>query len=454
MSTPFEPKTDRLTFDSLIDTLKKIATKLSDPRTGMNGQYTMKDTVLSAFSVFFTQSPSFLSFQRDMERKKGKNNASSLFGVFKIPTDAEIRHLMDSVDPRPFFPLFIQAFHQLVAVGALDKYKTAQGKLLVALDGVYYFSSKTIHCDQCRTQMHKDDTTTYSHVALATAVVDIDQPVVFPLPPEFLTPQDGHKKQDCEIAAATRWLESYAPLCKTNDIVLLADDIFCHDPFCKQLMKAGVEFIFTCKPDSHETLYEWVEDFERLGNVEHLTTKKWNGKKHIISDYRIARKVPLRNTDDTLYLNFFESTVHCEETGKILHHNAFATPIEVSVETVEDYTAQARTRWKIENENNNTLKNQGYHFAHNFGHGKQFLSMTLLTLNLLAFLFHGILQLMDVNYQLVRAELGPRKAFFNDIKALTKYLYFESFQALLAFMVEGLEIKPPDKKLRTGHQTL
>jgi len=454
MSTPFEPKTDRLTFDSLIDTLKKIATNLPDPRTGMNGQYTMKDTVLSAFSVFFTQSPSFLSFQRDMERKKGKNNVSSLFAVFKIPTDAEIRHLMDSVDPRPFFPLFLQAFHQLVAVSALDKYRTAQGKLLVALDGVYYFSSKTIHCDQCRTQMHKDDTTTYSHVALATAVVGIDQPVVFPLPPEFLTPQDGHKKQDCEIAAATRWLESYAPLCKTNDIVLLADDIFCHDPFCKQLMKAGVEFIFTCKPDSHETLYEWVEDFERLGNVEHLTTKKWNGKKHIISDYRIARKVPLRNTDDTLYLNFFESTVHCEETGKILHHNAFATPIEVSVETVEDYTAQARTRWKIENENNNTLKNQGYHFAHNFGHGKQFLSMTLLTLNLLAFLFHGILQLMDVNYQLVRAELGPRKAFFNDIKALTKYLYFESFQALLAFMVEGLEIKPPDKKLRTGHQTL
>ena len=454
MSTPFESKTDRLTFDSLIDTLKKIGTNLPDPRTGMNGQYTMKDTVLSAFSVFFTQSPSFLSFQRDMERKKGKNNVSSLFAVFKIPTDAEIRHLMDSVDPRPFFPLFLQAFHQLVAVSALDKYRTAQGKLLVALDGVYYFSSKTIHCDQCRTQMHKDGTITYSHVALATAVVGIDQPVVFPLPPEFLTPQDGHKKQDCEIAAATRWLESYAPLCKTNDIVLLADDIFCHDPFCKQLMKAGVEFIFTCKPDSHETLYEWVEDFERLGTVEHLTTKKWDGKKHIISDYRIARQVPLRNTDDALYLNFFESTVHCEETGKILHHNAFATPIEVSVETVEDYTAQARTRWKIENENNNTLKNQGYHFAHNFGHGKQFLSMTLLTLNLLAFLFHGILQLMDVNYQLVRAELGPRKAFFNDIKALTKYLYFESFQALLAFMVEGLEIKPPDKKLRTGHQTL
>jgi hypothetical protein len=93
-----------------------------------------------------------------------------------------------------------------------------------------------------------------------------------------------------------------------------------------------------------------------------------------------------------------------------------STPIKVSVETVEDYTAQARTRWKIENENNNTLKNQGYHLAHNFGHGKQFLSMTLLTLNLLAFLFHGILQLMDANYQLVREEQRLRQSSISSIQ--------------------------------------
>jgi hypothetical protein len=453
MSIPFKFKTDPLKFDSLIDNLKKVGSTLPDPRTGCNGQYSMKDAVLSAFSVFFTQSPSFLSFQRDMERRKGKNNASSFFGAFKIPTDAEIRNLMDTVDPHSFFSLFIHVFEQLVAVGALDQYRTAQGKLLLSLDGVYYFASDKIHCQQCRTQTHKNGTTSYSHVALATAITGVNQPVVFPLPPEFLTPQDGHDKQDSEIAAANRWLEAYAPLCKAYDIVLLADDIFCHDPFCKQLMKVGVEFIFTCKPDSHETLYEWVDDFERRGNVEHLTLKKWDGKQHLISTYRIARQVPLRNTDDALLVNFFESTVHCEETGNILHHNAFATPIDVTVETVEDYTMQARTRWKIENENNNTLKNQGYHLTHNFGHGAQFLSMTLLTLNLLAFLYHGVLALMDVNYQLVRKELGTRETFFNDVKALTRYHFFESFQALLTFMREGLEIKST-QKIGAGCQTL
>ena len=164
------------------------------------------------------------------------------------------------------------------------------------------------------------------------------------------------------------------------------------------------------------------------------------------------KQVPLRDTDDALYVNFFECTIRCEETDKIQYHNAFATPVEVSVENVEDYTEQARTRWKIENENNNTLKKQGYHLEHNFGHGIQFLSMTLLTLNLLAFLFHGVLKLMDVNYQLVRAELGTRQTFFNDIKALMRYHFFSSFQELLAFMVEGLEINPV-QQISPGHQT-
>ena len=141
MSIPFEFKTDSLKFDSLINNLKEVSSTLPDPRTGSNGQYTMQDAVLSAFSVFFTQSPSFLNFQRDMDRRKGKNNASSFFGVFNIPTDAEIRNLMDTVDPHSFFSLFTQAFEQLVAVGALDPYRTAQGKLLLSLDGVYYVSS-------------------------------------------------------------------------------------------------------------------------------------------------------------------------------------------------------------------------------------------------------------------------------------------------------------------------
>ena len=125
----------------------------------------------------------------------------------------------------------------------------------------------------------------------------------------------------------------------------------------------------------------------------------------------------------------------------------------MSIDTVENYTAQARSRWKVENENNNTLKNQGYRFEHNFGHGTLFSSMTLLTLNLLAFLFHSVLSQMDVNYQLVRAELGAREVFFNDVKALTRYFYFDSFQSLLCFMMKGLEMTPV-QQIKLRNQTL
>ncbi|RLB20243.1 MAG: ISNCY family transposase, partial [Deltaproteobacteria bacterium] len=100
--------------------------------------------------------------------------------------------------------------------------------------------------------------------------------------------------------------------------------------------------------------------------------------------------------------------------------------------------------WKIENENNNTLKTKGYHLEHNFGHGKQHLSSLLLAFNILAFLFHTVLEMMDDRYQMIRKELPTRKTFFDDIRALTRYICFDSWDHMLSFMMEGLELEYPD----------
>ena len=94
-----------------------------------------------------------------------------------------------------------------------------------------------------------------------------------------------------------------------------------------------------------------------------------------------------------------------------------------------------RTRWKIENENNNVLKNQGYNLEHNFGHGQENLAEILLSLNLLAFLFHNVLDLVNDLYQKVREILRTRKTFFNDIRALLRYVWFESWSDLLVFIL-------------------
>jgi len=146
--------------------------------------------------------------------------------------------------------------------------------------------------------------------------------------------------------------------------------------------------------------------------------------------------VPLKNTDDALTVNWCELTTRTEE-GELLYHNAFATSLEINTINVIEIVASGRARWKIENENNNTLKTQGYHFAHSFGHGNHFLSSLLATLIILAYLLHTLLDLMDDKFSLLRQKVPSRRRLFDDMKALTTYLCFDSWEHLMDFMIEG-----------------
>jgi hypothetical protein len=114
-----------------------------------------------------------------------------------------------------------------------------------------------------------------------------------------------------------------------------------------------------------------------------------------------------------------------------------ATSIGWDPQDSTQWHIQGNTAVQITPETFNTLKNQGYYFEHNFGHGKHHLSATLLTLNVLAFLFHTVLQLVDERYQAMRKKRGTRKGFFQDICSLTKYLLFDSWQGLIDFMLYG-----------------
>lgn len=117
-------------FDDLVDCLISIIGSLPEPRAGNNMKYTMEDIALSAFSVFFTQSPSFLAFQKSMREQKRKDNAESFFKVEKIPTDNHIREHLDKIDPRLFFPVFDTVFNTLKQNGILDSYCSFNNNLL------------------------------------------------------------------------------------------------------------------------------------------------------------------------------------------------------------------------------------------------------------------------------------------------------------------------------------
>ena len=193
-----------------------------------------------------------------------------------------------------------------------------------------------------------------------------------------------------------------------------------------------------CRPESHISLYEHLEGIE----LPTLTSTHWTGKVEETYTYRYLKGVPLKDSKDALLVNWCEITIRRPD-GRVLYKNSFATNHEITNDTVTEIVQCGRTRWKVENENNNTLKTKGYNLEHNFGHGQQYLASLLATLNILSLLFHTLLERLDEKYRLLRSHLPTRKTFFDDLRALTRYLYFDNWEHLLTFMFEGLELHLP-----------
>jgi len=431
---------EKLKINKLIDELRQVSSQFTDVRTGENKRYELCDAAMSAFSVFFTQTPSFLAHQRDMQLRKGQNNAERLFALDQLPSDNQIRNLLDRVDPSEVKGMYRYTLLELERTGLLETYRSFANQLLVLMDGTEYFSSKKIHCDECSHREQKDGKTRYFHSVLTPVIAQPGQASVITLEPEFIVPQDGQEKQDCENQAAKRWLEKYAEFYARRRVTMLGDDLYSHEPYCRLLLKHHWHFILVCKPDSHEELYQTVNFLAANQVLGTKVIRRWMGNHAEIDTYRYTNQLPLRAGADALTVNWVELTTTREDNAAVLFKNAWITDFVVQDTTVEAIVRDGRTRWKVENENNNVLKTKGYHLEHNFGHGSQHLSSLLLSLNLLAFLFHTLLDLVDEQYHAIRRKLGSRRTFFTDLDALLRYLLFSSWQEVLDFMYKGLEL--------------
>lgn len=428
--------------NGVIQGVKRTFASFTDERKHSNNKrFEVSDAALSVFSVFFTQCPSLLEASRLIEKRDAAmSNMQAIFGVHQTPSDNQIRNLLDPVAPQQAFPLMSQIGHALYEKGLLKPFRVLDDQLLIAVDGVHFFSSSKISCPCCTKNLQKNGKTIYKHTAVTPVVVAPGKAQVVPLPPEFVCPQDGTEKQDCEINAAKRWLnqhgEGYAPW----GVTILGDDLYCHQPFCEAVLAQNMNFIFTCKPQSHELLYEWVDDFKRTNELQNHTAQRRVGKKHFTDHYSFINQVPLRDGEGATLVNWL-SLRSTDDQGQVVFESAWATNHLVTHDNVVALASAARARWKIENENNNTLKNHGYHLEHNFGHGKKHLSNLLLTMNLLAFLTHTVLGWLDQRYAAIRERLPSRKKFFNDLRALLTYLEFTSWTHLMEFMLHGLRKK-------------
>lgn len=429
-----------LTVDAFVHRLK--SKELTDRRTGQNVQYEVNDAAQAAFAIFFMQSASFLEGQRHLQQTKGKSNAETVFQMERIPTDTHIRNLLDPVEPSELGDEFRFLLDELAASGYLKQWQVLKGRLVFSLDGVYYFTSQKISCPRCQTRQLEAGQQLYLHSAITPVVVAPGQGHVLPFVPEFVVPQDGQEKQDCELNAAKRWMVREQAVLRRYQAVLLGDDLYSKQPLCERVLASQCDFIFVCHRDSHPALYAVVDAVGALGRLPVVSQRHWNGRHGEIWTYRYLNDVPLRSGEDALHVNWCDVVITHEETGAVLYRNEWATSLPLEEANTPEVVACGRARWKSENENNNVLKNHGYHLDHNFGHGQQYLSATLLTLNLLAFLLHTIAQVADEVYQQIRRALGPRRTFFNDVRALMRYLIFPDWASLLRFMFVQLDLEP------------
>ncbi|CAO5682228.1 MAG: ISNCY family transposase ISMae2 [Holosporales bacterium] len=183
--------------EKILDYVKACVGQIKDKRTGNNKQYTMEEIVMSAYSEFHMQSPSFLDHQKKMEKRMNVHNRESLFGFKKNPTDNHIRTSLDHVQEEECESFFDHVLNEI----DLNEWRI-DGRLIIAFDGVVFFSSSKISCPHCLKKEHRNGTITFSHSALCSVIVHPHQKRVIPLMPEFIKNEDGFDKQDCEMNSA------------------------------------------------------------------------------------------------------------------------------------------------------------------------------------------------------------------------------------------------------------
>lgn len=397
--------------------LTKVRYLFSDTKTPQTKGYrqnpqTLADCLMSALAMFGLKFPSLLQFDEYFAHTETvHHNLKKLYKIKKVPTDTTMRERLDEVDPIELRKPFKSIFALLQRGNILDGFKFLYGYYLLSIDGTGFFSSSKIHCISCCEKNHKDGSKTYYHQMFCGAIVHPKQKTVIPFAPEPILKCDGDSKNDCELNATKRFIADFRREHPHLNVIVTADSLSSKSPTIKELKNANMRFILGAKPGDHKSLFEFVKDI-----CLYHESKTKDGK---IQKYRYTNNVPINDSNHTLEVNFLELT-EIDTKGKQTHFS-WVTDIPITKENITDLAIAGRTRWKIENEVFNTLKNQNYHFEHNFGHGAKNLSTVFGMLMLLAFMIDQVQELCDNLFQ--QALLAERRKSYLWIRL--RSLFFE-----------------------------
>ena len=434
------PKTRKhLSFDPLIRQIRLRAKLLPDARNGADCSYSVADAVISGVAMFSLKEPSLLAFQE----RRNDVNMKNIFRILQVPSDTQMREILDSLGPDSLRPMFNDVLRELQRGKALEAYDFLDGYCLLSMDGSGYYSSKKVHCEQCLQRTNsKTGEITYHHQMLAAAVVHPDLKQVIPFAPEAIIKQDGNNKNDCERNASKRLLEKIRDEHPHKKLIVVEDGLASNAPHIRLLKRLNMRFILGAKPNDHEHLFEEVSQVESEGRV---TTLRWaddTKKEEVTCEIRFARQLPLNKSNADLLVNFLQYTEYAPD-GSILKRFSWVTDLAITRGNARHLVRGGRSRWKIENETFNTLKNQGYQFGHNFGHGKQNLSTIFAMLMMLAFLVDQTQELCCPLFQAVRKKRITRRSLWDHQRSHFRHFEFTSMQHLHEVMLYDLAKELP-----------
>ena len=428
-----------LSHGGLIRLAKDSFTKIQDHRQAAKVEISLADHLICALGIFSFKFPSLLKFDSQVRKdptSAESANFKSLFGVENVPDDTNMRQAIDGVSPVALRKSFASMFSALQNRKVLEKFVFYRGSYLLAIDGTGFFSSKKVKCENCCVKNHKDGTQTYYHQMLAAALIHPDLKQVIPLAPEAIQKQDGAKKNDCERNAAKRLLENIRTDHPQLDITVVEDALSSNVPHIEELKRHKMHFILGIKPGDHKNFFERLEEDELSGLVEHHRSKSDDG---IVREYKFINNILLKESAVDTAVNFLEVR-ETNSKGKVTVF-AWITDFLVTKNNIEKLMLGGRARWRIENEVFNTLKNQGYEFEHNFGHGTANLSTCFAMLMLLAFLIDQASEICCKLYQQARTKMGPKYSLWEEMRSIFRRFEVGNWDILFGIIAGSVRIK-------------
>jgi len=423
-----------LSADALFASLRSGFEGIADHRRN-NASISLTDAVMSAFGMFSLKDPSLLAF----EERCSDENMKNLFGIERIPSDTGMREILDPLDPKLFCSSFAEVFRQLQRGKALEPFMFFQGCYLLSLDGTGYFSSPSIHCDSCLEKVNKGTgVVTYQHQMLGAVLIHPEHREVIPLAPEPIQKQDGTTKNDCERNAAKRLLRQIRKEHPRLKLIVVEDGLASNAPHIRELVGLGMHYILGAKPGDHRFLFDRAN---RAYQDDQITTIPWR-EGDLWCEVAFLNEIPLNESNQDLLVNFLEYSEY-DLAGNCQKRFSWVTDLTITRGNARWLTRGGRSRWKIENETFNTLKNQGYHFQHNFGHGHQNLSVVFAMLMMLAFLVDQVQQLCCRLFRAVWEKVGSKRALWERIRSHYWHFKFHSMRQLYEVILYDLAKELP-----------